>query len=323
MNCLLSDDLADMGEGLPTTHFVATYGYAATVQAERALLWTGAGVPPDMQMYSYRAAEAEYHRRMKYKNMIHEPEEDSVNQKGPFKNLTSVNFELNRECLRGLEVMDTPGLDAARKEGKKDRERSMTAIEKAEALVFVVKNGELEEPERDALRVLSDCGKPIVVAMNCLEPAQPDPGSDRNRETSQAIAETVLNCCRPLSVDGAAAVWPCNVLWYWCAMMKGKTGKTEQIPGTAFPDTSEKVEEAWESLCRYHARRKRPVPSPVQALENSRVPELLRFIAGGELTLRTVVSQVRIGRAIDSWKVDVGSHLDIAAAQMSQRSAAK
>ena len=271
MNCLLADDVADMGDGLPTTHAVATYRFADDGKEDVHLYPEGTDKCLEMPMNEYR----EIHNG---KGRVH-------------GNLGSVEFDLNRECLRGVEVLDTPGLDAAGDQGALDTKRTENAMDTADFLIFVVPNRELTEPERAVLNEkIGTREKPFSVLMNCF-------GQGPNGEDSKKVQKTICAQLKslgksPVPLAGNEPVWSCNVAWYWWAALRGHHQDRDR----------EKLDELGERIGRHFCNQRKSVPPRETIRTLSNLGPVLDFFTGAEGAFLPLPAKIRWKTACDTWR---------------------
>ena len=67
--------------------------------------------------------------------------------------------------LRGVEVIDTPGVGA--KDGAADYARAFEQVPNADVVLWVASNNSVQEETARALRTLGVLGKPIIIVLNC------------------------------------------------------------------------------------------------------------------------------------------------------------
>lgn len=274
INCLLARNVADMGEGLPTTHVIATYRFASTEVVH--LYPDGSDRALKMEMPKYRQAHAD--------------------RTDDFSNLARVEFDLDRERLREVEMVDTPGLDASGGQGSRDTRMTEQVLGEADLFVFVTSNRQLSEPEVRLARQIADTRKPFVVVMNCMSERR-HYNAEVNGKTAAAIAASLDSAgLKPFCVN-EEAVWRCNVLWYWCARMKCAGQEMTD------PNLTTKLEEGWADIEYEFRKQHNATPSPEQVIAASNVPGLISFLTGDDpFRIRTARNVVRLHQAAEEWR---------------------
>lgn len=74
----------------------------------------------------------------------------------------------------GIEIVDTPGVGAM--DGQEDYEAAFGQVPEADMILWVATDQATQEQTGEALERLSDLGKPILVALNCLADVRDDIG---------------------------------------------------------------------------------------------------------------------------------------------------
>jgi hypothetical protein len=294
MNCLLTCSVADMGEGLPTTHAVATYRFAAD-GVEDAHLYPG-GL--EMEMADYWGA----HARAQAEN------------RPLIKNLERVEFDLNRPSLRAIDVLDTPGLDAPGEHGRVDKERTEGAMAKADFVLFVVPNRDITEMERSLIRQIAVTNKPYAMLMNCFDPNGWEPGNARNEHYAATVAAQLPQMgATPIAPTKSSPVWACNAAWYWVAEMA-------ELPAEQLsPRHRERLDELRDRVGHHFRKQRRGIPEPEELKRLSSFLPVQEFLCGTGLQARTASAIVRLNNAAQEWRQDLSKGLqeamDVAAQQ--------
>lgn len=277
VNCLLADELADMavegGEGLPTTHVVSTWRHGDT---EEALLFH------DRQCQPLHMDLAQYSKLDRQSDKV-------------FRNLDRKEFVLNRECLRWIDLRDTPGLDAAGQEGELDKQRTMEAVgrEEVDFLLVLVWAEQLPQGVLSELgKVMSDIRKPFAVVMNCL-------GNPRCQdcEGARRAAEAQLDALglSPVPVAGGQTVWTCNLAWYLWARIGDRHGGRYEGKLKGWRDDLE----------RSFPRGGLGKPTWERVAEQSAVQPLVDFVTGGGTSFAPLPARVALHREAAAWRASL------------------
>ena len=281
MNCLLADSCADIGKGIPTTHTVSTWRFSDAPQQLVSLYETGSSSPVSMTLDGY---------------LIHDHATSSV-----FPKLERMEFHLNRDCLRQVDILDTPGLDASGPNGERDAALAYEAIDRADFCLLVVTNLGLSTFDRCLAQRIARNRKPFAVVMNCWDSADWDPSGQVNQRVAREEIPGQLRemNATPISVEAGCPVWACNVAWCWVAEMT-------KIPPDKLPQRhSKRLEELRRSVTRHFREQERELPATEELRRLSNFLPVQEFLCGTGLRVRTAPTIARLNNAAEAWRQDL------------------
>jgi signal recognition particle receptor subunit beta len=272
MNCLLADDVVDMGDGLPTTHVVSAWRHGSPEVAR--LYHGGQREPLPMDL-------AEYRRH------------DGATGKA-FMSLDRVEFVMDRECLRQVDILDTPGLNAAGAEGEREKKLTIAAVGEADACLVVVKNQQLSQSEHDLIQQVEATGKPYAVVMNCFDN---DPGTSEAVRKVRKVVDAQLASvgASPVPVFGSERVWTCNVGWYLWA----------KLDGDASDGRRHKLSDLDDRIERFFRNQKKPRPEKAEILRLSNVTPVIDFVAGTGPAFLPLPARLQLCGAFTGWRQEL------------------
>ncbi|MCL2645926.1 MAG: GTPase domain-containing protein [Phycisphaerales bacterium] len=277
INCLMADTLAEVGNGLPTSHSISRFTIGAP---ERAVLRDRNRRVADMPLDAYR------------KMLVN---------KEPIPRNTDAEFVVNRDCLANINLWDTPGLDSTGKNEAADTTLATKAIEDADFLIVVVPNEQLKETTFTTIKAQIKT-KPCAIVMNCKDS---DPESDPNRDARQAIASQLkVAGLQPVEIQMGQPVLACNLVWYWLSV-------TSPNPAVSKDDKSIVgiLEEHRRNMRHYYSRRP-PEPSVEELRRKSHLEPLRDFLLGDGWSFRTIPTISALDKAFHDWQHDLFATFD-------------
>jgi len=267
INCLLAEDIADIGEGLPTTHVVGKYSHGD----EGVFLHDDDDSKPKwFRLDDYWDIHQKHQLRLEKWKKEGSKKEDKP--KGSFDSLRQVSFTLPRKNLLKTQLMDTPGVNS---EDKSDTERTFKALEdEADFIIMLVSDEKLGQTQQELIQKVCLTKKPFIVVMNCRDEGYWSPENERNIDVAKDIESDIdATGQSPWTITKDVQVWRCNILWYWCAMLKKGN----------HPDTgrfASKLDTEWTKTIKYFTQRNKPVPELDELARLSNVQPLIDFITG-------------------------------------------
>ncbi len=300
INCLLADNIADMGDGLPTTHAVGIYSCG---EEGAWLYYDDDSNPKYFRMDDYWDIHDKHKNRLDEwkKKLIEwnqkrgEQKDQPKKPKGSFDTIHQIDFNIPRKNLNNISLMDTPGVNST---DESDTARTFEALKKADFIIVLVSNKQFDQPQKDLLRDVSSTGKPFTIIMNCMDAGKWDPKSDLNNPVQETLAQEIESMGQNPWKIGESTVWSCNILWYWCAMLK----KANHTPGSRF---TTKLDETWDDISHYFNQRKKPVPDFEELAKISNVQPLIDFITGNGTKAKSLPNLIAMNKAFEGWKQEI------------------
>ena len=275
MNCLLSDSTASIGEGIPTTHAVSRWQYSADPKQTVKLYHDNQQKPLTMELMAYRK---------------HDQETSPV-----FSNIDRIEFNLKRDSLELVDLLDTPGFDNGDKGEQDTRLTEETMMKEADYLVVIVQNKDLSQPAKNVITLAAKSEKPFSVLINCFE-ANPDPFNEKNIKIAKIVSEMLAQLgAMPVGVCHSSSVWCCNVAWYWVAVMSA-------LPPDQLSATHRNRLTDLQADKDHFFNKQQLKPTVNELLERSNCLPVKEFITGRTLCLRTAPTISKLSRAAEDWR---------------------
>jgi GTPase SAR1 family protein len=276
MNCLLSDSTASIGEGIPTTHAVSRWQYSEDPNQTVKLYHDNQQKPLTMDLIAYRK---------------HDQESEPV-----FSNVDRIEFNLKRDSLKRVELLDTPGFDNG-EQGEQDTRLTEQAMMNKEVdyLVVIVPNRALSQPATAVITRAAKSEKPFSILINCSGD-YPDPSNEKNIRIAMNVSDVLAQLgARPVGIDHASSVWCCNVAWYWVAEMSA-------LPPDQLSATHRNRLAALQADKDHFFNKQQLKPTVNELLERSNCLSVKEFITGRTLCLRTAPTISKLSRAAEDWR---------------------
>jgi hypothetical protein len=295
---MLAEDIADIGEGLPTTHVIGKYSHGD----EGVLLhYEDDSMPKTFRLDDYWDIHQKHQVRLEKWKLEGSKKDDKP--KGSFDSLRQVSFTLPRNNLIKTQLMDTPGVNS---EDKSDADRTFKALkEEADFVIMLVSDEELGQAQQELIKKVCDAKKPFIVVMNCRDQGYWNPENERNIEVAKNIKSGIdATGQAPWAISKDVQVWRCNILWYWCAMLK----RDSHPHADRFVS---KLDKEWTKITSYFTQRNKPVPSFDELARFSNVQPLIDFITGASgAKTNNLPALLALHEAYNEWRNAIIEKID-------------